>query len=68
MKIPFTGIRRQYVNLREEIMDITDAVLSTGQVMNGPWTMQFEDWLANKNHVKYAVTCHSGLVELAPLC
>lgn len=64
MKIPFTGIRRQYVNLREEIMDITDAVLSTGQVMNGPWTMQFEDWLANKNHVKYAVTCHSGTQAL----
>lgn len=64
MKIPFTGIRRQYANLRKEIMDITDAVLSTGQVMNGPWTMQFEDWLANKNHVKYAVTCHSGTQAL----
>ncbi len=64
MTIPFTGIQRQYANLREEIMDITDAVLSTGQVMNGPWTMQFEDWLANKNHVKYAVTCHSGTQAL----
>jgi dTDP-4-amino-4,6-dideoxygalactose transaminase len=64
MKIPFTGIRRQYANLREEIMDITDQVLSTGQVMNGPWTMRFEDWLANKNHVKHAVTCHSGTQAL----
>jgi dTDP-4-amino-4,6-dideoxygalactose transaminase len=45
-------------------MDITDAVLTTGQVMNGPWTMRFEDWLANKNHVKYAVTCHSGTQAL----
>jgi dTDP-3-amino-3,4,6-trideoxy-alpha-D-glucose transaminase len=64
MKIPFTGIRRQYVNLREEILDITDQVLATGQVMNGPWTMKFEDWLANKNHVKHAVTCHSGTQAL----
>jgi dTDP-4-amino-4,6-dideoxygalactose transaminase len=64
MKIPFTGIQRQYANLRKEIMDITDSVLSTGQVMNGPYTMQFEDWLANKNHVKYAVTCHSGTQAL----
>jgi dTDP-4-amino-4,6-dideoxygalactose transaminase len=64
MKIPFTGIRRQYVNLREEIMDITDAVLTTGQLMNGPRTMAFEDWLANKNHVKHAVTCHSGTQAL----
>ena len=64
MKIPFTGIRRQYVNLREEILDITDQVLSTGQLMNGAWTMKFEDWLANKNHVKHAVTCHSGTQAL----
>jgi dTDP-4-amino-4,6-dideoxygalactose transaminase len=64
MKIPFTGIRRQYVNLRDEIMDITDQVLTTGQVMDGAWTMKFEDWLANKNHVKYAVTCHSGTQAL----
>ena len=60
MKIPFTGISRQYVNLREEILDVTDQVLATGHLMNGPRTMHFEDWLANKNHVKYAVTCHSG--------
>ena len=64
MKIPFTGIQRQYANLREEIMDITDQVLNTGHLMNGPWTMHFEDWLANKNHVKYAVTCHSGTQAL----
>lgn len=64
MKIPFTGISRQYVNLREEILDITDQVLATGHLMNGPQTMYFEDWLANKNHVKYAVTCHSGTQAL----
>jgi dTDP-4-amino-4,6-dideoxygalactose transaminase len=64
MKIAFTGIQRQYVNLREEILDITDTVLGTGHLMNGPWTMKFEDWLANKNHVKYAVTCHSGTQAL----
>ena len=63
-QIPFTGLKRQYNNLREEILDITDAVLSTGQVMSGPWTMQFEDWLANKNHQKYAVVCHSGTQAL----
>ena len=64
MKIPFTGIQRQYADLRKEILDITDQVLSTGHLMNGPWTMKFEDWLAIKNHVKYAVTCHSGTQAL----
>ena len=64
MKIPFTGIQRQYVNLREEILDITDKVLRTGRVMDGQWIMAFEDWLTVKNHVKYAVTCHSGTQAL----
>ena len=28
--------------------------------MSGPHTQAFEKWLADKNHVRYAVTCHSG--------
>jgi dTDP-4-amino-4,6-dideoxygalactose transaminase len=32
--------------------------------MNGPYTIQFEQWLATINHVKYAVTCHSGTQAL----
>lgn len=64
MTIPFTGIQRQYRDLRQEILDITDRVLSTGQVMDGPYTWKFEDWLAQKNHVKYAATCHSGTQAL----
>ena len=58
--IPFTGLRKQYNNLRQEILDRTDQVLSSGQLMNGPWTDQFEAWLAERNHTKHAVTCHSA--------
>lgn len=32
--------------------------------MSGNWTVEFEDWLAKRNHVKYAVTCHSGTQAL----
>ena len=64
MTIPFTGIQRQYRDLRQEILDITDRVLSTGQVMDSTYTWKFEDWLAQKNHVKYAATCHSGTQAL----
>lgn len=32
--------------------------------MNGPMTRQFEQWLANRNHSKYAITCHSGTQAL----
>jgi dTDP-4-amino-4,6-dideoxygalactose transaminase len=62
--IAFTGIQRQYNNLREEILDATDRVLATGQLMSGAWTNHFEDWLAYRNHVQYAVTCHSGTQAL----
>lgn len=28
--------------------------------MSGPYTQTFEEWLSDKNQVRYAVTCHSG--------
>ena len=60
LKIPFTGLKKQYNNLRTEILDATDEVLRSGQLMAGNYTAEFENWLAKKNHSKYAVTCHSG--------
>ena len=63
-RIPFTGLQRQYNNLRAEILDSTDQVLQSGQLMNGPWTAKFENWLAVRNGVKNAVTCHSGTQAL----
>jgi dTDP-4-amino-4,6-dideoxygalactose transaminase len=64
LTIPFTGIRKQYNNLRTEILDATDTVLRSGQLMNGNYTYEFEDWLARRNHQPYAVTCHSGTQAL----
>lgn len=60
LKIAFTGLPRQYNNLRTEILDATDIVLRSGQLMDGNNTAEFENWLARKNHSKYAITCHSG--------
>lgn len=60
LTIPFTGLRKQYNTLRSEILDVTDEVLRSGSLMNGNNTAEFEHWLAQKNRVKYAVTCHSG--------
>ena len=60
LTIPFTGLRKQYNNLRTEILDATDTVLRSGQLMSGNYTAEFENWLARRNHSKYAVTCHSG--------
>lgn len=63
-QIPFTGLKRQYNNLRQEILDATDRVLTSGILMDGPNTQQFERWLANKNKTQYAITCHSGTQAL----
>jgi dTDP-4-amino-4,6-dideoxygalactose transaminase len=60
LQIPFTGLKKQYHNLRTEILDVTDEVLRSGQLMAGNYTAEFENWLAKKTHSKYAVTCHSG--------
>ena len=60
LKIPFTGLKKQYNNLRTEILDATDEVLRSGLLMAGNYTAEFENWLSRKNHSKYAVTCHSG--------
>ena len=60
LAIPFTGLKKQYNNLRSEILDVTDEVLRSGQLMSGNYTAEFENWLAKKNHSKYAITCHSG--------
>lgn len=64
LTIPFTGLRKQYNALRSEILDTTDEVLRSGVLMNGNYTVEFEHWLAQRNHVKYAVTCHSGTSAL----
>ena len=62
--ISFFGLDRQYVNLKEELLEATDNVLSSGQLMTGEHTEAFELWLAKKNHSKYAITCHSGTQAL----
>jgi dTDP-4-amino-4,6-dideoxygalactose transaminase len=64
LTIPFTGLKKQYNNLRQEILDTTDEVLRSGILMNGNFTAEFEAWLAKKNGAKYAVCVHSGTSAL----
>ena len=67
LTIPFVGIKKQYNNLRQEILDVTDEVLRSGLLLNGNYTAEFENWLAKKNGQRYAVTCHSGTQALEML-
>lgn len=64
LAIAHFGLPRQYSELREELLDITDRVLATGRVMDGEYTQRFESWLSGKNGRDYVVTCHSGTQAL----
>jgi dTDP-4-amino-4,6-dideoxygalactose transaminase len=63
-KIPFFGIDRQYASLRKEILDVTDSVYSSGQVLDNVWTAAFEDNVAKLCERKYAVAVNSGTQAL----
>jgi dTDP-4-amino-4,6-dideoxygalactose transaminase len=63
-KIPFFGVDRQYNNLREEILDATDLVYASGQVLDGPKTKLFQQTIAKMTERKYAVAVNSGTQAL----
>jgi len=58
--IPFFGLDRQYANLREEILDVTDQVYKSGQVLNSEYTRKFEQAIAAKCNRSYALAVNSG--------
>jgi dTDP-4-amino-4,6-dideoxygalactose transaminase len=58
-KIPFFGVDRQYNNLREEILDATDQVYSSGKTLDGRFTEQFEQTIAKMTERKYACSVGS---------
>ena len=62
--IPFFGVARQYNNLREEILDITDRVYSSGRVLDGAYTAEFEGKMARRCNREYALTVNSGTQAL----
>jgi len=64
-KIPFFGVDRQYQNLREEILDATDQVYSSGKTLDGRFTEQFERTVAKMTERKYACavgSCTQALI------
>lgn len=59
MKIPHFGLKRQYENLKDELLDATHRALKDGQLVNGHYARSFEEWLKHRCQTKYAVTVHS---------
>ena len=63
-KIAHFGLARQYRNLKEELLDATDQVLSSGTLMNGEYTSRFESWLGLRTKTNFVITVHSGTQAL----
>jgi len=63
-QIPHFGLKRQYNNLKDELLDATHRALKDGQLMNGHYTRSFEEWLKHRTKTQYAVTVHSGTQAL----
>jgi len=63
-RIPHFGLKKQYRNLKDELLDATDKVLSSGNLMNGEYTNRFESWLASRTKANFAITVHSGTQAL----
>lgn len=57
--ISFNGLKRQYSKLRGEILGLTDAVYSSGKVLDGEYTKEFERQIAARCHRRYAVAVNS---------
>lgn len=64
MIIPHFGLKRQYANLKDELLEATNDALKDGQLVGGHFTRSFEEWLKYRCKAKYAVTVHSGTQAL----
>jgi dTDP-4-amino-4,6-dideoxygalactose transaminase len=60
MIIPHFGLKRQYNNLQDELLDATHDALKEGVLINGPYTAALESWLCNYTGCKFATVTHSG--------
>lgn len=59
-KIAHFGLVRQYKKLTQELLEATHQSLSSGCLVDGPFTKQFEKWLRKKTGARYASVVHSG--------
>lgn len=58
--IPHSGLKRQYDNLQEELLEATHEALREGVLVDGPFTAEFESWLRDYTGCRFATVVHSG--------
>lgn len=58
-------MKRQYKNLREELLDASDHVYTSGQVLDGAYTILFQQEIAKRCDRQFAIavnSCTQGLI------
>ncbi len=69
--IPFFGIKRQYQHLQAELLEVTDAVYSSGKVLDGEYTHEFERSIALRCEREFAISvnsCTQAIVMVLQSC
>lgn len=62
--IPHFGLDRQYAQVKDELLAVTDQVLQSGQFVDGYFTTRFEGWLQHRTNCQHASLVHSGTQAL----
>lgn len=62
--IPFSNVKKQYENLRDETLSTIDSVLSTGILLDGQHVKQLEENIKARTGRNHAIITHSGTVAL----
>lgn len=64
LPITFNGLEHISEDLKFEQLRLIENIMNSGHYMDGKYTREFEQWLAKKNNMRYALTCHSGTQAL----
>jgi dTDP-4-amino-4,6-dideoxygalactose transaminase len=60
IRIPYSGLNRQYATLKEEILDVSDRIYSSGRVLDGEHVAAFETAIGKRTNRSYAIAVNSG--------
>jgi dTDP-4-amino-4,6-dideoxygalactose transaminase len=58
------GLDRQYLTIKDELLDATNQVLSSGRLLHGEYAEKLENWLKHRTNSEYAILVHSGTQAL----
>lgn len=64
VKIRHFGLDRQYINLKDELLEATDLAMRDGILIGGEYTVMFEEWLKYRTGCEFATVTHSGTQAL----